>query len=326
MPMVSRIWFCGSASSTRLISVRCRTAPRRNSAGIVSTTERKGSIPARRKSQKVTYIPTITSSPCAKLITRITPKISVSPMPVSAYTPPIRIPLRTDCSSSIQDSSRQTGVRRTWSSRPRPFSQPFDRRIRLTYDLRYQLRRRDLAQERRGLARPEREQLRVSGLRGGSPDLAGQRVLDRVRRERRRRHLAREAVGKPARGASGEGARDHRGIVARLPQRRAIGRAGAGFRTEEERGPERHAARAERQRRGETASVHDASRGDDGDAHGVGDLRDQCQRADQWRVRIAIEGPAVAAGLRSLGADRADARLLDRKSTRLNSSHMSISY
>ena len=84
MPMVSRIWFCGRASSTRLISVRCSSAPSRNSAGMVNTTERNGSIPSSTKSQNVQYIPTITSSPCAKLITRMTPKISVSPMPVSA--------------------------------------------------------------------------------------------------------------------------------------------------------------------------------------------------------------------------------------------------
>jgi len=36
---------------------------------MVSTTERKGSIPASLKRKKVQYIPTITSSPWAKLIT-----------------------------------------------------------------------------------------------------------------------------------------------------------------------------------------------------------------------------------------------------------------
>jgi len=36
-------------------------------------------------------------SPWAKLMTRITPKMSVRPMPMSAYTPPIRMPLMRDC-------------------------------------------------------------------------------------------------------------------------------------------------------------------------------------------------------------------------------------
>ena len=82
--MVSRIWFCGKASRTRLMSERWRMAPSRKRTGIVTSTETKGSIPSSTKTQNVAYIPTITSSPWAKLITRITPKISVSPMPVSA--------------------------------------------------------------------------------------------------------------------------------------------------------------------------------------------------------------------------------------------------
>src|ERR1035438_1850572 len=36
-------------------------------------------------------------SPWAKLMTRITPKMSVSPIPMRAYTPPMRMPLRRDC-------------------------------------------------------------------------------------------------------------------------------------------------------------------------------------------------------------------------------------
>ena len=82
--MVSKIWFCGSASRTWLISVRCSSAPSRKSAGMVRTTERNGSMPKPLKRKKVTYMPTITSSPWAKLMTRMTPKISVRPMPISA--------------------------------------------------------------------------------------------------------------------------------------------------------------------------------------------------------------------------------------------------
>ena len=51
---------------------------------MVKTTETNGSTPASLKRKKVTYMPTITRSPCAKLMTRMTPKMSVRPMPMSA--------------------------------------------------------------------------------------------------------------------------------------------------------------------------------------------------------------------------------------------------
>ncbi len=53
----------------------------------------------------VRYIPTIRMSPWAKLITRITPKMSVRPMPMSAYTPPIRMPLMRDCRNTAMGAA-----------------------------------------------------------------------------------------------------------------------------------------------------------------------------------------------------------------------------
>ena len=43
MPMVSRIWFWGSAFSTRLMTVFCSTAPKRKSSGKTKTMETNGS-------------------------------------------------------------------------------------------------------------------------------------------------------------------------------------------------------------------------------------------------------------------------------------------
>ena len=83
-PMVSRIWFCGSAPSTLSMKVRCSRAPKPKSTSITTGTPRKGSSPSSLKRKYVTYIPTMSRSPCAKLMTRITPKMSVSPMPTRA--------------------------------------------------------------------------------------------------------------------------------------------------------------------------------------------------------------------------------------------------
>ena len=44
-PMVSRIWFCASASSTRLMNTFWRKPPNRNIRGNVISTDTKGSIP-----------------------------------------------------------------------------------------------------------------------------------------------------------------------------------------------------------------------------------------------------------------------------------------
>ena len=54
-------------------------------------------------------MPSISSSPWAKLITRMTPKMIVRPIPISAYTPPIRMPLIRDW--------RKISIRRTEKAR-----------------------------------------------------------------------------------------------------------------------------------------------------------------------------------------------------------------
>jgi len=83
-PMVSSIWFSGSAWSARPTTAAWSSAPHRNRAGATTTTDNRGSQPSRAKRIQARYMPIMTSSPWARLTTRITPKIRVRPMPTSA--------------------------------------------------------------------------------------------------------------------------------------------------------------------------------------------------------------------------------------------------
>src|SRR3954451_8366973 len=56
------------------------------------TIARSGSSPVAVQIEYVRNAATMRNAPCATLITFITPKISVSPEAISAYTPPIRSP------------------------------------------------------------------------------------------------------------------------------------------------------------------------------------------------------------------------------------------
>ena len=48
------------------------------------TIETNGSMPNQVNTIQVAYIPSMSSSPCAKLMMRMTPKMIVSPIPMSA--------------------------------------------------------------------------------------------------------------------------------------------------------------------------------------------------------------------------------------------------
>src|SRR5215475_12980607 len=52
-------------------------------------------MPSQTQSQYEAYIASIITAPCAKLMMRSTPKIRVSPLATSPYTPPSRSPLTT---------------------------------------------------------------------------------------------------------------------------------------------------------------------------------------------------------------------------------------
>src|SRR6267142_3852685 len=113
-------------------------------------------------------------------------------------------------------------------------SEPRDDRLGLAQEAGHQLPRWLLARQRRGLPGKEREQARVARLRRSSADLPGEGVLDGEGGQRSGGHLACEAILQPARGAAGEGARDHGGVVAGLAERRPEWSAGAGLGTAQE--------------------------------------------------------------------------------------------
>ncbi len=80
----------------------------------------------------------------------------------------------------------------------------------------------------------------------------------------------------------------------------------------DEGGAELDAGGAEGEGGGDAAAVGDAAGGDHRHGDGVGDLRDQRERADAGVVGLDGEGAAVAAGLPALGDDRVDAGLVER--------------
>ena len=63
---------------------RYSSMPPRNITGTQSTSETKGSSFQSAWPQKAPNIPSITISPWARLMMRITPKTTVSPMPIMA--------------------------------------------------------------------------------------------------------------------------------------------------------------------------------------------------------------------------------------------------
>src|SRR5919199_2744462 len=76
----------GSSSS------RCTGAASTNSAGATSSVQRSGSSPACSVSSSARYAPSTTSSPCTRLISRITPNTSDRPSAVMANSPPSSAP------------------------------------------------------------------------------------------------------------------------------------------------------------------------------------------------------------------------------------------
>src|SRR5207248_4733562 len=125
------------------------------------------------------------------------------------------------------------------SGQPNALTQPLNDVVRFPHHPRHDLRRRLIPAHRYPLTCPEREELCIARLDRGGADLAGERILRQVRRQRRSRHFTREAVGQPPRGPAGESARDHRRIAASALQRLPIWRARSRLRTPQERGPHR---------------------------------------------------------------------------------------
>src|SRR5919202_6486871 len=89
------------ASRTRRTAVTYSTHPKANISGVLNTTATSGSIPVARQIVYVRNAARIRNAPCAMLITRMTPKISVRPDASSAYVPPISRPRTTVWTSSV---------------------------------------------------------------------------------------------------------------------------------------------------------------------------------------------------------------------------------
>src|SRR4051794_25304683 len=79
--------------------------PKANIAGIVIAIVSSGSSPVAVQIEYVRNAPTMRNAPCATLMTPITPKISVSPDAISAYTPPIRSPRMIAWTNSVMVAS-----------------------------------------------------------------------------------------------------------------------------------------------------------------------------------------------------------------------------
>ena len=86
---------CSAAERLGSMTTFWMTTPRAKKSGAVRNTERYGSTPARAKSQYVVYMASIITAPWAKLMMRSTPKIRLSPLATSPYTPPSSRPLTT---------------------------------------------------------------------------------------------------------------------------------------------------------------------------------------------------------------------------------------
>lgn|SRR5690606_2951411 len=74
-----------------------------NNAIALNGSDKYGSMPANVNAQYVTYMPSIMRAPWAKLMIPITPKMSVSPMAMMLYIPPINRPSINDWMNNHSD-------------------------------------------------------------------------------------------------------------------------------------------------------------------------------------------------------------------------------
>ena len=96
-PAVYRSVFNSPAGTIFFSKNRKMSRPPTKPAGIQTIMERKGSIFQAVWAQNAPYIPSITMSPWAILMMRITPKTIVRPTPIMAYREPVSKPLTMLC-------------------------------------------------------------------------------------------------------------------------------------------------------------------------------------------------------------------------------------
>ena len=104
-------WFSGRIVSTLMRGFRRNfwiTTPSRNRRGIATKSETYGSTPIVLRT-KVTYIASIINCPWARLMIPMTPMIRVIPIPIRAYSPPLRIPATRVCRKTSMASPALSG-------------------------------------------------------------------------------------------------------------------------------------------------------------------------------------------------------------------------
>lgn len=114
--------------------------------------------------------------------------------------------------------------------------------------------------------------------------------------------LAHEAVDQAAGGPAGERARQLGPYEQGVGQRLLVQGVGAGLLGGEEGGAELGGTGPGREDGGDLAAAHDAAGGDDGQAHGLPDLREEGEQPDARPVRLRVVPmrPLMPAGLHSL--------------------------
>src|SRR6267378_7526608 len=167
------------------------------------------------------------------------------------------------------------------------------------------------ARQRRSLACPHGDEIRLARLGGSLAELAGDAVLCRERELRLVFHLPHEAVGEATRGLARELFCYLRLVFPRAEKRLLVNLRGAAFRTRNEGGAELRGLRAQRQDRRNPGAVHDAARGDDWQLHSAHDEARQRERAGERLVGIAQIAAAMPAGLAALRDDEVEAERLE---------------
>src|SRR5712664_2070736 len=163
------------------------------------------------------------------------------------------------------------------------------------------------ARQRRSLACPHGDEIRLARLGGSLAELAGDAVLRRERELRLLFHLAHEAVGETARRLAREFFRYLSLILSHAEKRLLVNLGGAAFGTRDERGAELRCLRAQRQDRRNPGAVHDAARGDDRQLRLAHDEARQRERAGERLVGVAQIAAAMPAGLAALRDDEVEA-------------------
>src|SRR6267378_763061 len=163
------------------------------------------------------------------------------------------------------------------------------------------------ARQRRSLACPHGDEIRLASLGGSLAELAGDAALCRERELRLAFHLAHETVGEATRGLARELFRYLRLVFPHAEKRLLVNLRGTAFRTRNEGRAELRGLRAQRQGRRNPGAVHDAARGDDRQLHRAHDEARQRERAGERLVGIAQIAAAMPAGLAALRDDEVEA-------------------